>query len=106
MPSSLAVTGIGVISAIGHGKELFIRALLAGETAFGVMRRAGRQRDSAYIRAEIPDGAFSQNLSKQVQRAASLSAQAALVALQEAWQDARLAEVDPRRVGLVVGGSN
>jgi len=37
---------------------------------------------------------------------ASLSTQVALVALQEAWDEARLSAVDPTRIGLVVGGSN
>src|SRR5436309_6862949 len=39
-------------------------------------------------------------------RAASLSAQAAMVVLLEAWTEARLHEIDPRRIGLIVGGSN
>jgi malonyl-ACP decarboxylase len=39
-------------------------------------------------------------------RTASLSGQAALVTLSEAWDDARLDLVAPERMGLVVGGSN
>ena len=106
MSPSLSVTGIGVVSAIGHGKECFTRALLSGNSAFGVMRRAGRQENSAYLGAEIPDMGFAAHLPRQIARAASLSAQAAMVALREAWDEARLDEVDPHRVGLIVGGSN
>lgn len=100
------ITGMGVISAIGQGKAAFAKALLGGETAFGVMQRPGRQMESAYIGAEIPGIAFPPAIARQTLRAASLSAQAALVVLEEAWVEARLSEVDPRRIGLVVGGSN
>jgi malonyl-ACP decarboxylase len=105
LPESV-VTGMGVISAIGQGKAAFGQALLEGGTAFGVMQRPGRQRDSAYLGAEIRDIVFSPAIARQTLRAASLSAQAALVVLQEAWSEARLCDVDPRRIGLIVGGSN
>lgn len=95
-----------MISAIGQGKAEFISALLSGEAAFSVMERPGRQRDSAYIGAEIREMAFPAGIARQTLRAASLSGQAALVVLQEAWSEARLSEVDPRRIGLIVGGSN
>jgi malonyl-ACP decarboxylase len=106
MQRKAVVTGMGVISAIGQGKAAFATALLEGKTAFGVMQRPGRQRESAYIGAEIQEIVFSPSMARQTWRAASLSAQAALVVLQEAWIEARLSEVDPRRIGLIVGGSN
>src|SRR5438067_9890739 len=106
MPPEPVVTGLGVISAIGQGKAAFASALLGGETAFGIMQRPGRQRDSAYVGAEIRDIVFSTPIPRQTLRAASLSAQAALAVLQEAWIEARLSDVDPRRIGLIVGGSN
>jgi malonyl-ACP decarboxylase len=106
MPPDIAVSGMGVISAIGQGKHAFGRALLAGETAFAVMRRPGRQAESAYLGAEIEDVTFSPPPSPQTLRGMSLSTQAAVAVLQEAWDEARLAELDGRRVGLVVGGSN
>ncbi len=98
------VIGMGVISAVGQGKGSFAKALLDGEAAFGVMQRPGRQREAAYLGAEIREIEFPSGIARQTLRAASLSAQAALVVLQEAWIEARLSEVDPRRIGLVVGG--
>jgi malonyl-ACP decarboxylase len=80
--------------------------LLNGESAFAVMQRLGRQRDSAYLGAEIRDIGLSAEITRQTLRAASLSAQAALFVLLEAWIEARLYDVDPRRIGLIVGGSN
>jgi len=103
---TVVVSGMGVISAIGQGKAAFVNALLDGETAFGVMQRPGRQGESAYLGAEIGEITFSTGIARQTLRAASLSAQAALVVLEEAWTEARLSDVDPRRIGLIVGGSN
>jgi malonyl-ACP decarboxylase len=100
------VTGMGVISATGQGKSSFKEALFGGRTAFRVMQRPGRQRDSAYIGAEIGEIDFGGAIPRQTLRTASLSAQAALAVLLEARNEARLQEVDPRRIGLIVGGSN
>ncbi|MGD0097600.1 MAG: beta-ketoacyl synthase N-terminal-like domain-containing protein [Terracidiphilus sp.] len=106
MLSEPVITGMGVASAIGQGKSEFASALLEGKTAFGVMRRPGRQRDSAYIGAEMADIAPVPGITKQTWRAASLSVQAALLVMYEAWGEARLSEMNPRRIGLIVGGSN
>ena len=106
MPPEPVVTGMGVITPLGQGKAAFVNALLAGESAFGVMQRPGRQSESAYLGAEIGEIMFSPDIARQTLRAASLSAQAALAVLQEAWIEARLSDVDPRRIGLIVGGSN
>ena len=106
MPLELVITGIGVISAVGQGKAGFTAALLGANAAFSVMRRPGRQRESAYIGAEIGEMVFPPAITRQTLRAAPLTAQAALVVLQEAWDEAQLSDVDPRCIGLVVGGSN
>ena len=106
MLSKPAITGMGVIAATGQGKAAFATALLEGRHAFGVMQRPGRQRESAHIGAEINEIKFCPDIPQQKLRASSLSAQAALAVLQEAWLEARLSDVDPRRIGLIVGGSN
>lgn len=106
MLSKPAITGMGVIAATGQGKAAFTAALLEGRHAFGVMQRPGRQRESTHIGAEIGEIKFCPDIAQQKLRASSLSAQAALAVLQEAWLEARLSDVDPRRIGLIVGGSN
>jgi malonyl-ACP decarboxylase len=106
MKLELVVTGIGVVSPIGQGKASFTNALLRGLSAFGIMRRAGRQLDSSYLGAEIPEIVFLPVNGGPSLRASSLSAQASLAVVQEAWIESRLSEVDPRRIGLIVGGSN
>jgi malonyl-ACP decarboxylase len=106
MLSKATVTGMGVIAATGQGKAPFLDALLNGEHAFAVMRRPSRQRDSSYIGAEIGKITYPSNFGQRTLRGCSLSAQAALVALQEAWSESKLADVDPCRIGLIIGGSN
>ncbi len=104
--SELVISGLGVISAIGQGKTAFASALLRGEHRFGVLQRPGRQNGTSFLGAEIPSLSFPAHFSKRMLRTASFSAQVALVALHEAWEDAKMATIDPYRIGLVVGGSN
>ncbi|MFZ5635999.1 MAG: beta-ketoacyl synthase N-terminal-like domain-containing protein [Pseudomonadota bacterium] len=106
MSAEILVTGIGVLASIGQGKAAFVDALIDGRSAFGTLRRPGRAAEVAFLGAELPEIAFPAEIPAQTRRAASLSAQAALVALHEAWDEAGLSVVDPTRVGLIVGGSN
>jgi malonyl-ACP decarboxylase len=103
--AEIVATGIGVTTAIGQGKEAFTSALLRGAHAFGVMRRPGRQSgSSAFLGAEI--AALAQPSEVSNVRTASFSARVAVATLYEAWRDAALDDVDPERIGLIVGGSN
>jgi malonyl-ACP decarboxylase len=117
--SEIIISGVGVTSAIGQGKNAFSSALLQGQHNFAVMKRAGRQvpqasfpspegpeQASVFLGAEITDLNLPEFLSSGLMRTASFSAQVALATLQEAWIDANLESVDPYRIGLVVGGSN
>jgi len=105
--SEFIITGVGVTSAVGQGKTAFTSALMAGQHAFGVMKRPGRQKQgSVFLGAEILSLVPHNSLSKRLLRSASFSGQAALITLQEAYEEANLSVVDPRRIGLVIGGSN
>lgn len=103
----ILVTGVGITSAIGCGSAAFSHALLEGSTAFSVMRRPGRQRESSFLGAEIPAAFESAAMqSGPSRRGVSFAARVAIQTLHEAWQDAGLRDVDPTRIGLIVGGSN
>ena len=111
--AAIVVSGVGVVSAIGQGRAAFIDALLEGRHRFDIMRRPGRQwrpngdvPATAFFGAEIDALSIPATVSPGLLRTASLSAQAALVVLDEAWRDACLHDVDPARIGLVIGGSN
>lgn len=108
----LAITGIGITSAIGQGAAAFGSALLAGRSRFDFMRRPGRQwrlddrMESAFLGAEIDALRLPSDLSPERLRTVSFSGRVALATLAEAWLDARLDALDPARVGLLIGGSN
>ncbi len=104
--SDVWITGAGVSSAVGQGKEAFAEALFRGDHAFGIMRRPGRQKDTQFIGAELAPLAPGSRISRRLWRGASLTAQAALVTLLEAWEEAGLDNMDPARIGLIIGGSN
>jgi malonyl-ACP decarboxylase len=78
------------------------------------MQRPGRQHAAAgeeldktrFLGAEISCLAVPDVIPRAMLRTASFSGQVALATLHEAWNDARLSEVDPVRVGLIIGGSN
>jgi malonyl-ACP decarboxylase len=104
--TDLAITGVGITAAVGQGRDAFASALMSGAHAFRVMERPGRQHDSAFLGAEIPTLAYPADIAPAALRTASFSAQVAVITLHEAWRDAGLHEVDPTRIGLIVGGSN
>lgn len=106
MGPEFLVTGVGVTSAIGCGKDAFISHLLDGAHAFRVMERPGRQNGSAYLGAELPPLEGDRETDPRILRTASFSSQVALLTLAEAWRDACLEEIAPTRIGLIVGGCN
>lgn len=105
-PPDIIVSGLGVTSAIGRGKQAFAAALFAGEHGFAVMQRPGRQLDTRFIGAEIAALGRIERLPENLLRSTSFTAQVALATIGEAWVDAELDRVDGRRIGLIVGGSN
>ncbi|MCW8876731.1 MAG: beta-ketoacyl synthase N-terminal-like domain-containing protein [Kangiellaceae bacterium] len=115
----IIVSGVGVTSSIGQGKSAFTAGLLDGGQKFGVMQRPGRQKPDSlerknddedqsnlFLGAEISDFKIPEEIPRNILRTASYSAQVALATLDEAWREAKLTEFDPRRIGLIVGGSN
>jgi malonyl-ACP decarboxylase len=109
--AAMLITGVGVTSAIGQGKSDFIGALLNGASRFDVMSRPGRQYEiegtrSRFLGAEIASLSMPDNIPRGILRTASFTGQVALATLHEAWNDAALSDVDPARIGLIVGGSN
>lgn len=102
------MSGIGVISAIGQGREAFTAALLGGVQQYGYLERAGRalEGQDPFVGAEIDPLEWPVRADTRALRTASFSAQVAAATLADAWEDARLDDVDPLRIGLLVGGSN
>lgn len=113
----LLISGVGITSAVGQGKQAVTSALMSGLHRFDIMRRPGRQwpispdgdatvKPTQFLGAEIADLLMPSGIAESVLRTASLSSQIAVATLHEAWHDARLDAADPARIGLIVGGSN
>jgi malonyl-ACP decarboxylase len=105
-PANIVITGAGIITAAAQGKEPVMDSLLQGQNSFAVMQRPGRQHNTAFLGAEIPEIVYPSHLSKKLLRSTSLTGGAALAVIDEAWQEARLFDVAPERIGLITGGSN
>ncbi|MDJ1175529.1 beta-ketoacyl synthase N-terminal-like domain-containing protein [Roseofilum capinflatum] len=114
LPTRINVTGMGVLTAIAQTIPDFTQALFEQKTAFGYLKRPGREGAEPFLGAELPDLDIQSKLPEHrgLLRTASWSSQVATLALSEAWQDAKLETaissgiVNPERIGLVVGGSN
>lgn len=118
MPNSntvgVYISGLGITSAIGQGKQAFSEALFAGHSSFDFMQRPGRQiptesevqNETPFIGAEINNFTLSPHFPGNLLRTASFSSQVGLATVYEAWQDAHLDQISAERVGLIVGGSN
>ncbi|WP_305778167.1 beta-ketoacyl synthase N-terminal-like domain-containing protein, partial [Hydrocoleum sp. CS-953] len=109
--NDIKITGMGIVTPIGQGVNAFREALFSGKTKFGYLQRPGRENPSKpFIGAELPEldirSIFPQYSG--LLRSATWSSQIALVALAQAWEDAKLTsdKVNPERIGLVIGGSN
>lgn len=117
----LCISGVGVTTPVGQGREAVTAALLAGAQRFDVMRRPGRQwplapqspprsdtdpASTRFLGAEIGELTLPPSVPASLLRTASLSSRIAVATLHEAWHDAGLDGVDPQRIGLIVGGSN
>lgn len=105
----ILITGVGVTTAIAQGKVNFLEAILVGKSAFAELNRPGRKIVDANLRllgCEIDNLIIPDGIAERDLRTASWSAQVGVSTLDEAWRDARLDDVDPCRIGLIVGGSN
>ena len=104
------ITGRGVVSAIGIGKDDFSASLQDGRQCFSLLKREYRQHaQSHFIGAEINTADLSSALVdyKESIRTLSFSAKAALVAVDEAVSEANLSSHKSReRIGIIIGGTN
>lgn len=103
---AIVITGLGVISSLGNGKDQFFKNLLQGNSVFSVMQRVGRQKESAFVGAEITALHQSSHIPHAAFRNLSFSGKVAALTLEEAWNEARLDHVPPEKIGLIIGGSN
>lgn len=106
--TSWTISGMGVVTAVGVGIAEFGDALRSGRGGFGVLRRPGRESEEPFVGAEIDEAALPPRAPSAMRRTLSLTARAAIAAVDEALGDAELDARHPqrRRVGLVLGGDS
>ncbi len=102
---TVVITGLGVVSSIGLGKEAFWRALLAGQSGIKRIRSFDASLYACQIAGEILDFPaeefFPFGASARFSRASQLALVASQMALEDAHLDCKCCESD--RVGTVIG---
>jgi 3-oxoacyl-[acyl-carrier-protein] synthase II len=103
----VVVTGVGVVSPIGTGKEAFWHALISGESGVGYVTRFDASTYPCKFAAEVKDFDPTDFMSRKAARRTSRGTQFAIVSTQKALEDAQidLHKEDPYRVGACFGTS-
>ena len=102
--SRVAVTGLGTVNPLGADVASTWKAALAGTSAARTLDNDWKESYglSVDFACQIVPGALD-SLSRPESRKLDPSGQYAMVAAREAWADAGSPDVDPTRLGVVVG---
>ncbi|MDD4899614.1 MAG: beta-ketoacyl synthase N-terminal-like domain-containing protein, partial [Candidatus Omnitrophica bacterium] len=98
MDEPIVVTGIGVVSSIGTGKNNFWNALIAGKSGISEITSFDTSVYPTHLGGEVKD--FTTPAGK-IGRASSLAIRAAHLALDDARLD--LNNIDKGRIGVCLG---
>jgi len=102
---SVVITGIGVVTPVGTGREVFWQALLAGRSGFSPVQSFDTSKMSVHVGAEVRDFDPAEHIRsldpKSMGRASQLAAAAGRLALDDAGLDQ--AALDPEHAGVVMG---
>lgn len=101
----VAVTGLGVVTPIGTGKENFWAALKAGTNGIGKITRFDPTGYTAQIAGEVQDFDPSQFIDKKELKRMDRYTQFALAAAKLAIEDSKLdiEQIDCSRAGVFIG---
>lgn len=106
MEPAIAITGVGVISPIGTGREAFAEGLLAGQCALGPITRFEAGAAAGGLGAEIADFDPAHYLGpkglRRIDRTSLLAGSAARLAIDDAGLDG---VYPPERTGVALGST-
>ena len=104
MSSGLVVSGMGIISGLGIGKEKTLNALLAEKSAIGNIRYLQTMHTDIPV-SEVPlsDAEMKQQLQISQQQLITRTPLMAIVAAKEAIEQAKLTEHKPNRIAFING---
>lgn len=115
------ITGMGIVSAIGHDIAEFCRSLVVGKSGIKRIERSTIPTLPVTIGAEIDGFCFEQMLGQfsdmpenmtqsalHVARRSPFTIQTSVISAFQAWRQAQLDDklIDPERIGLVIAGHN
>lgn len=106
MKRRVVITGMGVMSSLGHELETFWSNLMAGKSGVSVIESFDTSEYTTHIAAEIHDFNPEAYMDKKEARRMDRFVQFAVAASQFAVKDASLevgGDVDPERCGVYVG---
>ena len=101
----VVVTGIGVVTSIGIGREAFWRNLLEGRSGIGPVESFDTRRYQVHLGGEVKAFEPAAFVTRQSPAAMGRASQMAIAAARLALDDAGIAagELDPSRVGVAMG---
>src|SRR5690242_5900428 len=102
----VVITGLGVVSPVGIGKEAYWRNLLAGRSGIGFLKAFHSEQLPCRLAAEIEDfNPLNFLRQKKLLKVMSRDIQLGVSAAALAMQDASLSpgDFDPDRLGVVFG---
>jgi 3-oxoacyl-[acyl-carrier-protein] synthase II len=101
----VAITGLGAVTPLGLDAPSTWEAAVAGRSGIGFIEAFDASEFPVRIAAEVrgfePETVASAKEVRRLERNVLL----AVAAAQEAWNDGAVGEVDPARVGIVVGSA-
>lgn len=105
MNRRVVITGLGVLSPIGNGKESFYQALRAGKSGIGRITRFDTEAFSTKIAGEVKDFKPEEHIDKKELKKMDRYTQFAVIASKMAVEDASLdlEKIDRERFGVVLG---
>lgn len=105
MKRRVVVTGLGAITPIGNNVEEFWNAVQAGTVGIGEITKFDTSEYKVHIAAEVKNFVAKEHMDFKAAKRMEPFSQYAVVASQEAFDDAGLdmAKEDPYRVGVIIG---
>lgn len=105
MKRRVVITGLGVISPCGHGKENFWKGITSGKSAVGHVTRFDAKDMSCHIAAEVKDFEPGDYMDKKEAKRMDRFAQYAVASANMALKDSGLSmnKEDPNRIGVWIG---
>lgn len=105
MKKRVVITGLGIISPLGTGKDPFWKAAIDGQSGIGPVTAFDTSEHRVHIGGEVKDFEPAQYFEKKYISSFGRQAQFALASTKMAFEDSGISpgELDPLRTAVVIG---